>query len=45
MGVEAERTYADTQSTVYASRLVSGTWTTPAFTGSASGRLGIATVP
>jgi hypothetical protein len=44
-GAEAEMIYVDQVSTVYSTRLVAGEWTAPTFTGSASGRLGIATIP
>ncbi|TKD00698.1 hypothetical protein [Polyangium fumosum] len=44
-GAEAEMIYADNLNTVYATRLVNGTWLPPTFAGSASGRVAIATLP
>ncbi|WP_170319475.1 hypothetical protein [Polyangium spumosum] len=44
-GAEAEMIYADNLGSVYSTRLVAGAWIAPAFAGSASGRVAIATLP
>jgi len=44
-GAEAEMIYVDNLTSVYSTRLVEGAWMTPAFVGSASGKLAITTIP